>query len=752
MKKFLLLGMILITFGMMLSIYLPLPENQFAPVGSLSLIITDRNGIILREVLSDKGGYCQWLDLSEISPALIKATLAAEDKYFFLHPGINPVSIVRAISQNILHLKIVSGASTITQQLIRNVYPRKRDILSKLFEAWMALRLEKSFSKEEILAQYLNRICYGNQAYGIQAAAQLYFDKPASDLSLAESAFLAGLPRSPTQLNPYRNLQKAIERQKKTLQHMYGMGSIQKQDLLNSLDKPLKLVSEIQNFRAPHFCDFLLKQIPLPESSRISRIQTTLDYRLQEKIEALVKNHVSSLKNKSITNAAVIVLDNRNRQILSMVGSKDFFDYDHDGQVNGALALRQPGSTLKPFTYALALKRGKTAASLLDDAEIQFSTPNGNYHPENYDRRYHGQVRLREALACSYNVPAVALVKEIGPDALFQTLKQMDFTSLDRTPSYYGIGLTLGNGEVNLLELVRSYSTLARYGHYARETCMLSYMEHGKEGWIQYPGDETEKTIFSPEIAYVISDILSDNNARIPAFGYNSPLNLPFPCSVKTGTSKDFRDNWTIGFTAKYTVGVWVGNFDGKPMQKVSGISGCGPLFRDIMLLLENKNPSQPIKQPETVICTKVCPVSGYLPGDYCPGSIEEIFIAGTSPTAVCPFHYESNSHNPDMPEPSAGDFDYSSGFKISFPFDGDIFKLDPILRRNYQTIQLKVSIPEHFSIDKVEWWVNEEKVGTVSSPFSLAWKIRPGSYTIKAHAFGRNEMVGISSVKIKIL
>lgn len=744
--------MILITFGLMLSLYLPLPEKQLTSSNSLSLIITDRNGIILREVLSDKGGYCQWLDLSEISPALIKATLAAEDRYFFLHPGINPISIIRAMSQNIRHLKVISGASTITQQLIRNIYPRNRNILSKLFEAWMALRLEKSFAKEEILAQYLNRINYGNQAFGIQAAAQLYFDKPASDLSLAESAFLAGLPRSPTHLNPYRNMQKAIERQQEILQQMYQTGYIQEQDLLNSLDRPLKIVSERQKFRAPHFCDFLLKQLPLPESSRISTIQTTLDYRLQEKIESLVEHHINSLKNKSITNAAVIVLDNRNREILSMVGSRDFFDYDHSGQVNGALALRQPGSTLKPFTYALALERGKTAASLLDDAEIQFLTPNGNYHPENYDRRYHGQVRLREALACSYNVPAVAIVKEIGPDALFQTLKQMDFTSLDRTPSYYGIGLTLGNGEVNLLELVRAYSTLAKFGNYARETLILSYMEHGKENWIPYKRNESVKPVFSPEIAYIISDILSDNNARIPAFGYNSPLNLPFPCSVKTGTSKDFRDNWTIGYTSKYTVGIWVGNFDGKAMQKVSGISGCGPLFRDIMLLLENKKPSPPFKQPDTVICTKVCPVSGYLAGDKCPGSIDEIFIAGTSPTAVCPFHSESNSQKLAIPERSASIFDKRDGFKIAFPFDGDIFKLDPILRRNYQTIRFKVSIPDHFSIDKVEWWVNDDKMGSVTSPFSLVWKIRPGSYTIKAQAYGRNEIVGFSSVKIKII
>lgn len=752
MKKFLSLGLILIFVSLMLSLYLPLPKKQFVPSASLSLIITDRNGIILREVLSDKGGYCQWLNLNDISPSLIKATLAAEDRHFFLHPGINPISIVRALFQNISHLKIISGASTITQQLIRNIYPRKRNIITKLREAWMALRLEKNLTKEEILTQYLNRICYGNQAFGIQAAAQLYFDKPASDLSLAESAFLAGIPRSPTHLNPYRNLKKVIERQKEILQHMVQMGYIQEQEFLDTLNRPLKIVSERQNFRAPHFCEFLLKQIPLTESSRISRIQSTLDYRLHEKIEALVENHVNSLKKKSITNAAVIVLDNKNRQILSMVGSKDFFDYDHDGQVNGALALRQPGSTLKPFTYALALERGKTAASLLDDEEIQFLTPNGNYHPENYDKRYHGQVRLREALACSYNVPAVALLKDIGPDALFQKLKEMDFTSLDHTPSYYGIGLTLGNGEVNLLELVRAYSTLARSGHYARETSILSLIEHGKDGSIPYQRKEFSKKIFSPEIAYIISDILSDNNARIPAFGYDSPLNLPFPCAVKTGTSKDFRDNWTIGFTPKYTVGVWVGNFDGKVMHKVSGISGCGPLFRDIMLLLENKNPSQPFKQPETVICTKICPISGCLAGDECPGSIDEIFISGTSPTDTCSFHSESNFPESNLPAQSASNFDNKDSFKIAFPFEGDIYKLDPVLRRNYQTIRFKVSIPDHMFIDKVEWWVNGEKIGTVSPPFSLAWKIQPGSYTIKAHAFGRDEIVGISSVKIKIL
>lgn len=751
MKKYISVVFISILLVLLVSLYLPIPENRLVPSKSISLLITDRNGVILREVISEEGGYCQWLDLNDISPVLIQATLAAEDRYFFLHTGINPLSIIRASFQNISRLRIISGASTITQQLIRNIYPKKRNVLSKLLEAWMALRIEKTLTKEEILTQYLNRICYGNQAFGIQAAAQLYFDKPASDLSISESAFLAGLPRSPTYLNPFRNKEKAVERQKEILQQMYRLGYIEKHELLSAVDRPLIIASEKQKFRAPHFCDFILKQFPRSYSLRISRIQTTLDCNLQEKIEALVENHIESLKKKSITNAAVIVLDNRNKEILSMVGSKDFFDYHHDGQVNGSLALRQPGSTLKPFTYALALERGKTAASLLDDDEVQFSTPNGNYHPENYDKRYHGQVRLREALACSYNVPAVSLLKELGPDVLYQKLKQMDFKSLDHTPSHYGIGLTLGNGEVSLLELVRAYSTLAGRGFYIEEKSILGIMENGSEKVIPYKRTSPPISIFSLETAYIITDILSDNNARIPAFGYDSPLNLPFPCAVKTGTSKDFRDNWTVGFTPRYTVGVWVGNFDGKAMQKVSGISGCGPLFRDIMLLLENKNPSLPFLKPDTIIITKVCPDSGYLAGDNCPGSIDEIFITGTSPTSICPFHSVPENKDLNMTKVSTPKYG-EKNFKIIFPFDGDVFKLDPILRSNYQTLGFKVAASDTISIDKVEWWINEEKIGSVLFPFSLNWKIRPGSYTIKAHAFYRNEIIGTSAVRIKIL
>ena len=751
MKKYISIVSISILLFLMVSLYFPIPEKRLVPSESISIILADRNGEILREVLSEEGGYCQWRDLKDISPVLIQATLAAEDRHFFLHTGINPISIIRASFQNISRLKIISGASTITQQLIRNIYPKKRNLFSKLWEAWMALRLEKILTKEEILTQYLNRICYGNQTFGIQAASQLYFDKPASDLSISESAFLAGLPRSPTYLNPYRNREKAVDRQKEILHHMYRLGYIEKHELLNAVDRPLKITSEKQKFKAPHFCEFVIKQIPQFYSSRISRIQTSLDYHLQQKIEALVENHIDSLKKKSITNAAVIVLDNRTKEILCMVGSKDFFDYEHDGQVNGVLALRQPGSTLKPFTYAIAVERGKTAASLLDDAEVQFSTPNGNYHPENYDKRYHGKIRLREALACSYNVPAVSLLKEIGPDVLYQKLIQMDFTSLDHTPSHYGIGLTLGNGEVSLLELVRAYSTLAGKGFFSVEKSILGITEHGNDKVYHYQNTSPPISIFSPETAYIITDILSDNNARIPAFGYDSPLNLPFPCAVKTGTSKDFRDNWTVGYTTKYTVGVWVGNFDGKVMQKVSGISGCGPLFRDIMLLLENKNPSLPFMLPETITTVKVCPASGYLAGEGCPGSIDEIFMAGTSPTSVCPFHSPSNSEELDMTEVFFPEFE-ENDFKIIFPFDGDVFKLDPILRSDYQIIRLKVSTSKNISIDKVDWWINEEKIGSVLFPFSLSWKIRPGLYTIKARAFFRSEIIGTSAVRIKIL
>jgi penicillin-binding protein 1C len=350
---------------------------------------------------------------------------------------------------------------------------------------------------------------------------------------------------------------------------------------------------------------------------------------------------------------------------------------------------------------------------------------------------------LRQALACSYNVPAVKLLDRLGTDLLYQRLKLMDFESLDKSPSHYGVGLTLGNGEVTLLELTRAYSSLARGGIYVEDRYILKYFDT-QEKKITWDRQKKSRRIFSSQIAFLLTDILADKDARIPAFGYLSPLNLPFECAVKTGTSADFRDNWTIGYTPKYTVGVWVGNFDATPMFSISGVTGCGPLFKDIMLLLENKNAEVKFPRAVDVIKVKICPLSGNLATAYCPGAMEDVFIEGTEPQALCPIHTGADQSKGFPP-------DGKEEFEVVFPQDNDVFKLDPILRRSFQRIKLKINVPGETAIDRVEWWVNSTKIGDTALPFSIFWNLEPGLHRIEAIAFkGKNEQ-NSSSVTIKV-
>jgi len=751
MKRRLLLALLVFPGLFLLSFFLPISRSKLAPGPVISLRVEDRNGVLLREVLSDEGGRCRWVGLEEVSPHVLKATLAAEDRQFFFHRGVNPLSVLRALFQNLRRGEVVSGASTITQQLVRNLSPGPRTVATKLREAWLALRLERTASKREILTQYINRISYGNQAFGIEAASRLYFDKPASFLSLAEAAFLAAIPRSPTLLNPYRAFRSAKERQLAILARMEEWGFISRSERERAGTEGLLLRPASESFRAPHFCDWVLGQVSPADRRNLSVIRTTLDYELQRKVETLVRNGLSALEDRGISNGAAVVLDNATGEVLSLVGSRDFFDEAHDGQVNGALALRQPGSTLKAFTYGLALENGLTAASLIDDSPAQVNQVEGNYRPQNADRRYHGRISVREALACSYNIPAVAVLQAIGPDLLLRRLHSLGFASLRQETGFYGLGLTLGNGEVSLLELTRAYSSLARQGLYEREKSILQLKKKDGQGIAGAPAREETERVFSPQVAYIISHILADPDARRPSFGYHNPLVFPFAVAAKTGTSKDFRDNWTVGYTRTHTVGVWVGNFKGDPMHNVSGISGCGPLFKDIMLLFRGSEPEAEFPAPAGIVTAQVCPLSGQRPTRSCPGATAEVFIEGTEPRDPCAFHAASSV----LPAAAgaAGNTPASGRFEIAFPRDGDIFKLDPILRKEHQRIRLRAAVPGTGRVAKVVWWVNGRKLGETGSPtFSLFWNLRPGSYTIKATAVGDGSPQESPPVKVTIL
>jgi len=871
-------------FFFYLSTYLPVPAYLLSPLPVVSLEIQDRHGILLREVLSDEGGRCRWLKLEEISPYLIKATIAAEDKNFLFHSGLNPLSILRAAWQNLKRGQVISGGSTITQQLARNLLRRPRHLGAKLEEAWLALRLEHYLSKKEILEQYLNRIFYGHQAYGAEAASRLYFGKSSSELTLAEASFLAVLPPSPHHLSPYRlseNLNEIKKYQATVLKRMVELGFCHREEAEKALAEKLKIIPPEISFRAAHFCDWVLSQLSPESKQKLSLIQTTLDYYLQVKIEALLRQHLSCLARKNVSNGAVIVLENSTGNILAMVGSKDFFE-EKEGQINGVLARRQPGSTLKPFTYALAIERGLTAATVIEDLPASFPTEGGAYVPLNYDLSYHGPLTLRSALACSYNVPAVSLLQHLGPELLLRRLKNLGFKSLRKPADFYGVGLTLGNGEVTLLELARAYSTLARQGYYLPERYIMRIVKkdelkerdssfsysgekanskgqeqnnffpdsrnrdkafspgesnhHGsgqsarsgnknKSGSWTIPEDGRPGQVFSPQVVFIITDILADRKARIPSFGHITPLSFPFPVAVKTGTSEDFRDNWTLGYTPLYTVGVWVGNFNGQPMANVSGITGSGPLFHDIMLLLHSSAQTWlDFDRPEGLIKVRICPESGELASSGCPGSIEEIFIEGTQPQNYCFLHggseFQAKSYHPrknlsenalfnslvesEFPEVLAsssnlkderegfnqlepagqsqsisGNGSSSSAFlkkyfpennllphqkartlsenraiiKIVFPANGDVFKIDPVLPVKYQRLKLRASAARGISGEgKIEWYLNNSRIGQSQPNSGFFWNLQPGIFTIKAKYISDQVIAESDSITIRVL
>lgn len=745
----------------------------------------DDQGGLLREVLSDEEGRSTWIPLQQMGPDLPAAVIAVEDKRFYHHPGIDPLAILRAAWLNTRRREVLSGGSTLTMQLARQIYHLPRQWYAKPLEALFALRLEIWLSKAEILEQYLNRAPFGNQLFGVEAASRTYFQRPARLLSLAEAAFLAGLPQSPARFNPYTHLERARRRQAVVLAALLRQGSINRERLRSALEQPLIIAPRQVTFAAPHFCQRVL-ELCRSRAAVGPEIRTTLDSRLQMRLEQLANGHLEQLARNHVTNAAVLVLENRSGAVKAWVGSRDFFDDQHQGQVDGVRSLRQPGSAIKPFTYALALENGFTPASILADIESFADEGEGRPVVHNYDEKYHGPVRLRTALACSYNVATVRLLDALGVDLLLERLQRAGFTSLRKPASHYGPGLTLGNGEVTLLELTNAYRALANGGvmrpvHFLRDDSARAAA----------PGQETlaatGELVFSPQAAFIVADILADHRARAPAFGLGGPLHLPFWCAAKTGTTKDFRDNWTVGFTTEYTVGVWVGNFDGQPMEKISGITGAAPLFRDIMLELHADHDPATLLQPSGVMHAPICPVSGQAPGAECPGSLEEWFIAGTAPARACRVHcrvavdrrngllasaatppaevqrrlYEvwppefrgwmAAQHLPLPPEaysplPEAN----AAHLAIVAPADGDILKIDPDLRREYQTLLLEAVVPE--GVRKVEWLHGDSTLTRVRAPFQWRWPLSPGLHAFRLRAQGRAGWLESAPVTIRVL
>jgi penicillin-binding protein 1C len=641
--------------------------------------VYDAKGSLLYEIVDPQAGRRTRVPLDQISPYLIAATLATEDKDFYSHPGFDPIAIVRAIWQNLQAGDTVSGASTITQQLVRALVltpeeRAQRTALRKVREVILAAEIERRYSKEEILELYLNEIYYGNLAYGIEAASETYFDKRASDLNLTEAAFLAGLPQAPAVYDVYTSPDAAFSRQQQVLLLMLdltnergGIGvSTQTEPVRVAPDDVLFAATEIANqarypfhpprtsARFPHWVNYVRQLLEDQYGQTLYRsgysVYTTLDPDLQTLAEQNVSQQVAALVDRHVTNGALVALKPATGEIVAMVGSDDYDD-PVDGQINMALRPRQPGSSIKPLTYALTFEKGWTPATLIWDVPTEFPDgANPPYKPVNYDGRFHGPVLARYALANSYNIPAVKalqLAGIYGEGSFIEFAETLGVTSF--TSDQYGLSLTLGGGEVPLVEMVGAYSALANGG---RRTFPIAIRRITSfDGTLvceqpltpseiktdpppcQAPPENWGQPVISAETAFLISDILSDNAARTPAFGPNSQLLLTFPAAVKTGTTNDTRDNWTIGYTPDLAAGVWVGNADFTPMVGTSGVTGAAPIWHNFMEgALAGR--ATPFVRPPTIVEATICSLSGAEPSEFCPPDARrtELFAATNGP------------------------------------------------------------------------------------------------------------------------
>lgn len=638
----LLIGIWSLGFGIWIYAFkdLPSPSTLTTQSPPLTTHILDRNGLELYKIYSSQNRTLVRLD--DIPLYLRQATVAIEDNEFFSHSGFSIKGTSRALWRNLTSGETVEGGSTITQQLVKTaLLSPERTFKRKVRELILAIAVEAKYSKDQILEMYLNRVGYGGTAYGVEEASQTYFKKPVKNLSLAEAALLAGLPASPTTYSPFgAHPELAKIRQKDVLHQMVSAKYITQQQAEDASRQELAFAPPSTDIKAPHFVMYVKEQLEKKYGPAVVEqggltVTTTLDWPIQEVAQNTVAQEISKIAYLRIGNGAALVTNPKTGEILAMVGSKDYFDVKSDGNVNVTLAARQPGSSIKPINYALAFMRGFSPSSIIDDSPVVYRTAGQpDYAPVNYDGKFHGKVALRTALASSYNIPAVKLLAANGINNLVSLATKMGITTWG-DPSRFGLSLTLGGGEVKMTDMAVAYGVFANLG---KKTDLHSILKvTDSQGRLLQEMKTTQTEIMSPDIAWFINSILSDNVARTPAFGPRSDLNIAGSAvAVKTGTTNNLRDNWTIGFTPTRLVAVWVGNNDNTPMSYVaSGVTGASPIWRHIMDTLLKNNPNASFTPPSDLIKVNVCTITGELACNGCPSKFE-YFLPGKAPTKAC--------------------------------------------------------------------------------------------------------------------
>ena len=779
-----------------------LPENLAVP----SLRITDRHGRILYEIIDKTGGRHTPVNLDVIPSALIKATIATEDRYFYSNPGLDFGGILRAFWINIWGGETLAGGSTITQQVARNLLLSEKEqfertIRRKLRESWLAWRLTNNIPKDKILELYLNQMYYGAMAYGVEAAAQTYFSKSVTELDLAECALIAGIPQGPAIYNPLVDPRAAENRQKIVLELMHNQGVISQETYVSALRQPLVYTSTPYPIEAPHFVMMAVSQLDTiltqweknPPQTLI--IRTTLDTDWQHLAEKAIQKHLSALRETNpnlssggtgqghavpgghnVNNAALIALDPETGEILTMVGSPDYFDPEHAGAINMAISPRQPGSALKPFVYAAAFDPTRnspiTPATMILDVRTTFTTHEGDaYTPANYDNLEHGPVSAREALASSLNIPAVIMLDHIGMPELFDLASKTGISSFGN-PDDFDLSLALGGGEVTLLDLSAAYGAFANRGSRVVPFSILEISTLDGNILYQYQYQAPIR-ILDERVAWLISDILNDNDARSIGFGPNSALNIDRPAAVKTGTTTNYHDNWTIGYTPEVVVGVWVGNASHEPMRAVTGLSGAGPIWHQFIREVLTGTPESWFNRPDGMVQIGVCAPSGLLPTNDCPLTKLEWFIAGTEPVLPDNIYHRvwvdkvtgrlADENTPsdqtklitalDLPlqghpwaraqgltllsdlQVNGGSINSDWGnfpLQILSPGNHTVYRLNPLVDTNAQRLHIQVA--NSIEVDLVEIWLDGLLLTTLKGPpYEFWWSLEPGEHTLWA-------------------
>ena len=678
----------------------------YGPISAIPRVtsptIVDRNGVVLYEPLGARGERGEWI--ADVPPNVARATIAAEDRRFGSHIGVDPIAVARAAAHDVRRGALVEGGSTITQQVAKQLLNSdNRGVVAKVHEAIVAIRLERRYTKRAILAMYVNLAPYGNQIRGLGRASRVYFGVAPQELTVAQAAFLAALPQRPG------SIAHAMKRQRYVLARMHATSEARAERL--RFDRGERSVI------AQHFIEHITPVGTI--------VHTTLDANLQRTVQGIIAAHRDELLRHGAHSVAVAVLDNATGDWLAWEGSGDYFGSNFGGAIDGVVALRQPGSALKPFTYAVAFERGFSPATVLPDVPASFPTAQDGivYTPRNYDGAYRGPLRARAALAGSENVPAVALLSKVGTPSLLRLLRNAGFSDLNKSADYYGLGVTLGDAEVRLEQLVAAYSVFARGG---------SYIE---PRMIRGPRTEARR-LLSPRTCFWITDILSDSAAREFIFGRGGSLDFPFPVAVKTGTSQAYRDNWTVGYTRDITVGVWVGNFDRTELRHSSGVTGAGPIFHDVMMAAATPRDTI-LDPPPNVERAPICTLSGLRPSTSCP-NVEDEWIASDAPVKFCAWHrangavdwpgeyraWAKTTIHP--PTPSRNRQLATGNLRVTNPPDGATYLIDPTLRKPFQTLRLRA-----ISDTRVAWRVDSQPVGNAARDAFLEWPLAPGSHTI---------------------